>query len=43
MKPFACPRIITDFGQLISNGSEMNEQENMTHVCTIFITAGSLQ
>lgn len=31
MKPFACPQITTDFEQLISNGSEMNEQGNMTH------------
>jgi len=43
MKPVACPQIITDFGELISNGSEMNKRENMTHIHSIFITAGNLQ
>lgn len=43
MKPFACPQITSDFGQLISNGCEMTEQGNVIHAPSIFITAGNLQ
>lgn len=43
MEPFACPQFTADFGQLVWNKSEMNEQWDMTHILFAFIPAGNWQ